>query len=66
MCGIEIESEVEAVVYIITKLYIIINASKLGWNVELQDNKIVLTKHSSKLTKLDKNTPKLIEALIRT
>lgn len=59
-----IDNDIEAITYIITKLYIIINASKLGWNVELQDNKIVLTKHSSKLTKLDKNTPKLIQALI--
>jgi len=57
--------EVEAVVHVITKLYIMINAEKLGWNVEVHDNRIVLSKHSTKLTKLDKNTPKLIKALIK-
>jgi hypothetical protein len=57
--------EIEAVVHIITKMYIIINATRLGWAVEVQDNKLVLSKHSTKLTRLDKNTPKLIDALIQ-
>lgn len=56
--------EIDTVVYIVTKLYIIINATKLGWSVEIIDNKIVLSKLSTKLTKLDRNTPKLIDALI--
>jgi hypothetical protein len=56
---------VEHVVHILVKLYIMANATKLGWTIELQDNKIILTKLSSKLTRLDKNTPRLLKALIR-
>lgn len=58
-------SDFDFVVNIITKLYIIINAEKLGWNVEVYKNKLVLTKHSAKLTRLDKNTPRLIKALFQ-
>lgn len=61
----EIESQYLEIVQIITKLYIIINATRLGWLVEFDDNKIILSKEISTLTRLDKNTPKLINALIR-
>lgn len=67
MCEIDNDESLKSVDYIvniITKLYIIINATKLGWTVEIQDNKIVLSKLSNKLTRLDKNTPQLINALI--
>jgi len=63
MC--ETDSQYLEVVQIITKLYIIINATRLGWLVEIDDNKIILSKEISSLTRLDKNTPKLINALIR-
>ena len=69
MCEISCEPceascEIDIVVNIITKLYIIINATKLGWNVEIIDNGIILSKKINKLTKLDKSTPKLLNALI--
>ena len=57
--------EIEEIVQILTKLYIIINAQRLGWSAEFVDNQIILTKDLSLLTNLDKNTPKLIEALIQ-
>ena len=57
--------EIEEIVQIITKLYIIINARKLGWLVEFDNEKIILSKELSLLTSLDKNTPKLISALIQ-
>lgn len=57
--------EIEEIVQIVTKLYIIINAERLGWFVEFDDNRIILSKHLSLLTALDKNTPKLIKALIQ-
>ena len=56
---------IELIVLFITRLYIIINATKLGWDVEVDGNKIILTKKISKLTKLDENTPKLMNKLIR-
>jgi hypothetical protein len=43
---------------------IIFNAIQLGWVVGIVDKQIVLSKESSKLTKLDKNTKLLIDALI--
>jgi hypothetical protein len=48
----------------ITKFFIIINATKLGWIVTIENNKIILTKQSDLLTSLDKNTHKLINALM--
>ena len=63
MC--ETDSQYLEIVQIMTKLYIIINATRLGWLVEIDDNKIILSKEISSLTRLDKNTPKLISALIR-
>jgi hypothetical protein len=57
--------EIEEIVQVVTQLYIIINATKLGWIVEFDDNKIILSKEISLLTKLDRNTPKLIKALIQ-
>lgn len=63
MC--ESGSQYLEVVQIITKLYIIINAIRLGWLVEIDNNKIILSKKLSSLTRLDKNTPKLINALMR-
>ena len=45
-------------------LFLIINAIKLGWNIDIVDhNTIILTKNNNKLTNLDKNTPKLIKKL---
>jgi len=46
------------------KMCIIFNAIQLGWVVGIVDKQIVLSKESSKLTKLDKNTKLLINALI--
>jgi len=63
MC--ETETIEHHVVHVLVKLYIMTNATKLGWTIELQDNKIILTKLSSKLTRLDKNTPRLLKALIQ-
>ena len=57
--------EIEGVVQLITKLYIMVNATKLGWMVEIEDNKIILSKKSDLLTNLDKNTLKLINVLIQ-
>jgi hypothetical protein len=57
--------EIEGVVQLITKLYIMVNATKLGWMVEIEDNKIILSKKSDLLTNLDKNTPQLINVLIQ-
>jgi hypothetical protein len=59
-------SDVELVVCFITKLYIIMNASRLGWLVEVKRNKIILTKCLDDLTGLDKDTPKLIGALFNS
>lgn len=56
--------EIEEVVQLITKLYIMINAVKLGWMVEVEGNKITLSKNSDLLTNLDKNTPELLNVLI--
>jgi hypothetical protein len=50
---------------LITKFFIIINATKLGWIVSVENNKIILTKQSNLLTSLDKNTCKLINTLIQ-
>lgn len=59
-------SDIDLIVYFIIKLFIIINAKRLGWHVELFPDKIILQKKIKKLTKLDKNTPKLINELIKT
>jgi hypothetical protein len=59
-------SDIELVVYFITKLYIIINALKLGWVVVIKRNKLILTKCLDDLTRLDKDTPKLITALFNS
>lgn len=57
--------EIENIVQFIIKLYIIINASNLGWNIQLNNNVITLTKKNNDLTLLDKNTPKLLEKLFK-
>lgn len=57
-------NEVDLIVHVIIKLYIILNALKLGWYVELYEDRIVLTKQSALLTRLDKDTPRLINTLI--
>jgi len=54
----------ELIVHVIIKLYIIINAVKLGWCVEIYDDRLVLTKRSILLTRLDKDTPRLISSLL--
>jgi len=56
--------EINILLRTIIRLYIILNASELGWNVEIEENQIVLTKNTNLLTDLDKNTPKLINKLI--
>ena len=56
--------DIEFVVLFITKLYIIMNAQKLGWKVEtVRSGKIVLVKNTRLLTKLDCDTPSLIDRL---
>jgi hypothetical protein len=57
-------SEIELIVHLITKLYIVINAVRLGWLVKIEGNQIILTKKSNTLTDLDRNTPMLIQKLI--
>jgi len=56
--------ETESIFRMVIKLYIIINAIRLGWRVKIYNNKIILSKCSDNLTTLDKNTPTLINALI--
>ncbi|AYV77438.1 MAG: hypothetical protein Dasosvirus2_34 [Dasosvirus sp.] len=49
----------------ITKIYIITNALRLGWNVEVKKNrKIILSKPICDLNSLDMDTPKLLNVLI--
>jgi hypothetical protein len=55
---------INIIVQIMIKLYIIINASKLGWSVEIYDDKLILAKKSSLLTRLDEDTPKLMSFLM--
>lgn len=57
-------NDLEWIIQIITKIYIIINATKLGWFVEIENGNIVLSKKIINLTQLDKNTPRLINRLI--
>jgi hypothetical protein len=40
------------------------NAEKLGWDVEIEDNTITLSKKSDLLTTLDRNTNDLLNVLI--
>lgn len=48
----------------ITKLFLLSNAIKLGWTIEsINSNKIIISKKTNKLTKVDKNTIKLIKRL---
>lgn len=55
---------IEWMVQVVIKLYIIVNAIKLGWCVEIFDDKLILTKKSSLLTHLDKDTSKLMSFLM--
>lgn len=55
--------ETEKVVRLIFKMLIILNARKLGWNVEVNEGSIILTKNNDKLTKIDKDTSRLIHIL---
>ena len=50
---------------LITKLYVKVNASNLGWIVEFESNKIMLSKKTNLLTMIDNDTPKLLELLFR-
>lgn len=61
---VDLTDSVEWIVQVIIKLYIIVNAIKLGWCVEIYDDKLILTKKSSLLTHLDKDTPKLMSFLM--
>jgi|WetSurMetagenome_2_1015567.scaffolds.fasta_scaffold475744_1 hypothetical protein len=56
--------ELEVIIHVIMKLFIIINATKLGWAVDIYNDRLILTKKSNFLTKLDKNTPKLMSSLM--
>jgi len=66
------DCEIEYIVRILLIMYIIMNAQRLGWTVELElgelrdnKNKIILTKKSNTLTRLDRNTPLLINELVK-
>lgn len=52
---------------LVIKIFIIINAKKLGWVVKIKKNQenyeLILTKPSNRLTILDKNTTMLLTAL---
>lgn len=56
-------SETEKIVKLLFKMLIILNAKKLGWDVEICDGSIILTKNNDKLTKIDKDTNRLIHIL---
>lgn len=48
----------------ITKLSLLLNAIKLGWTIEsINSDTIIISKKNNKLTKVDKNTIKLIKKL---
>lgn len=49
---------------LVIKVFIIINANNLGWNVEIRNNReIILTKPTRKLTAIDRDTQALMEIL---
>jgi hypothetical protein len=52
------------ILQMIIKFYIMNNAEKLGWDVEIEDNTITLSKKSDLLTTLDRNTNDLLNVLI--
>ncbi len=62
------DDDLEDLIYYVVKLNIILNiffnAQKRGWTVQVLDNQIILTKKHDDLTRLDTNTPRLIESLI--
>jgi len=57
-------SDIELIVGLVIKLYIIVNAVRLGWDVEVNKNELILTKKNTKMTSLDYNTKELIGELI--
>ena len=57
-------SEIQLIVSFITRFCIIINATRLGWFVEINNNEIILTKATNKLTRVDENTVELLAALL--
>jgi len=57
-------SDIELIVGLVIKLYIILNAVRLGWDVEVNKNELILTKKNTKMTSLDYNTKELIGELI--
>lgn len=58
-------SEVDPIINIVTRMYIVVNAVRLGWSVEIQEGQIILSKNSNKLTKTDNDTSDLIKELIK-
>jgi hypothetical protein len=56
--------EIERIVQLIIKLYIIINATNLGWQVLIENEQIILSKKIDQLTSLDHDTSQLVNALI--
>lgn len=54
----------KGIVILVIKVFIIINARNLGWNVEIKENhELVLTKPTRNLTALDKDTQVLMNRL---
>lgn len=52
------------IVILVIKVFIIINAKNLGWDVEIKENhELVLTKPRQKLTDIDRDTRVLISKL---
>ena len=49
---------------VLLKITAIHNAIQLGWSVNVRNDKIILRKKIKDLTKLDKNTVKLLEAVM--
>lgn len=58
-------SEVDPIINIVTRMYIVVNAVRLGWSVEIQEGQIILSKNSNKLTRTDNDTSDLIKELIK-
>ena len=49
---------------IILKMTAVNNAIQLGWKVDVEDDKIILRKKIKDMTKLDRNTFKLLKTVM--
>jgi hypothetical protein len=45
------------------KLYILINARRLGWTANIKDGQIILTKKTNSQSDIDRDTPTLMKLL---